>query len=211
MRLIEDQSSSAVLNGALISLAESFGVDRAHAQDVVGAVFSYCKARHGSTDLSNQYLAFLIARSASSCQGAQISPETFDSVGLMDIPGEQMLLRALAASSDPAALYEAHRRKLISIAATNLSKSGRVIQVNLKKISARSDENIPFVWLSVFKRIAEWICEWRAGNRELDSVVVNPGAGEAAIDSEQRDLLETVLRRLELRMPLAPATLLWAD
>jgi len=211
VRLIEEQSTSAAINDTLLSLAERFGVDRAHAHDVVGAVFSFCRARHGTIDLSDHYLAFLIARSASGCQGTEFTSAAIDTFRLADFPGEQVLLRALAASGDPASLYEAHRRKLVTIAATNLTRSERGIRVNLKKISARSDENISFVWLSVFKRIAEWICDWREGNRELDSVVINPGAGKAVIDLEQRDLLDTVLRRVEIRRQLPPATLLWAD
>jgi len=211
VRLIEEHSSSVDINDTLASLAERFGVDRAHAQDVVGAVFSFCRARHGTTELSNLYLAFLIARSACGCQGMPITAESIDTFGEQEFPGERMLLRALAVSNDPASLYEAHRRKLITITATNLSACEQNIRVNLKKISARPAENIHFVWLSVFKRVAEWICDWREGTGALDSVVVNAGSGKLHVGSDQRELLDTVLRAMEFRRRMTPARLLWAD
>lgn len=209
---LHDNASCPPVNDTLVALAENLGVDRTHAHDVVGAVFSFCRARHGTTELPDHYLAFLTARSVCGFQGVSMPPDYINAVRSLRIPRESMMLRALAASADPASLYEAGRRKLVALSSSSLSARQHAIQVNLRKIIARPEENLSFIWLSVYKRVADWICDWRAGNPELDTVLVSTGNRRLKSDGEdQRELLETALRGLESRRNLASARLVWAS
>lgn len=211
MHVVDDIDSPGLPVESFVLCAERFGVDRAHAHDVVGAVFSFCRLRHHATALTDPYLAFLVASSARRCRGESLRPEDAENIEPSGKPEELLLLKALASASDAPSLYEAHARGLVTTRTSNLSASGYVISVNAGRIAAGPAEDLSFLWLSVDKCLAGWVAEWRTANPGLDIVTVSFGRHGPRLRREVADLFMQALRRRESLSGIPPARVVWTD
>lgn len=191
---------------ALRTWALSAGVDAHHADDVAAAVACFCRARHGTISLSRDYLLFLLMRAAprtAACSDGAIKP--FDHE-LCD----PLFFRALTHASDPASLYEAHRRRLVWCGASDAASSGRAVFVNLGRIKSSSRDELELLWMSVFRRVADWSCAWRQGDTSIRSIVISGRTGVRGEWRSLKALLAHVLAVHERSGRLPQGELLWA-
>ena len=182
----------------MAALAREAGVESAHANDVAGAITTYCRARHGSDELDRDYLLFLIARSG------------FLPAGTVLPVRDQRLMHALEQAADPASLYEAFRRRLVCAGASDVSSTGLALRVDLRKIKPGPREDLLLIWPHVLRRMADWIRAWRQGNPDIDAVLVSghPAAGER--ENSVLELLESAVRGQEKALGLPVLKLYWA-
>lgn len=207
-----DQGAGATTEEALdlLAIAERFGVERTLARDVVGAVMSFCRQRHGASAVSDAYMIFLVAHSACASRGETLSVERINEVSADRTIPERSFMRALACSSDPSALHDAHRLGLIEPTSTGLNASGSALRLNLRLVMAQPHENLSFLWLSLFKRMAGWVADWRNGNPELSTLLVDAGRG-GRLNGELASLFEQALSQATRDRQLADTAVVWLD
>ena len=208
MKLNEYPEPSPV-SSTWIEMAEQLGVDRAYSRDVVGAVYSFCRRRHGATVLNDNYVSFLITRSAYVAKGDVLTADLIECLNTYRSDEERMLMRALASSSDPSSLYDTYRMKLVSLQKSQIFSCGYALSVDLNRISADPHEDISFFWLSLFKRVAACLADWRQGNQALQGLVVKTGCDHKDYPVEVKDLFINSLRQTELSRELTPVQLIW--
>ncbi len=181
----------------LARLVRRAGVHPEYADDIGGAIATFCRARHGTDQLDDDYLLFLIERSG--FRGD--APDTGS--------GSSRFIQALRASADPAALYEAHRRHLVRLIASEVFRGGCYVRVNLKKVAMRPREDLTLMWMPVFRRLAGWVGDWRAAG--AGAIMVEGRAGTPRVWSELRENLVASIHHAGRVRGLAEATVWWAD
>lgn len=179
------------------------GMNEHHADELVQAVRSFCRARHGTDHLSAEYLAFLFCRAASGF----VPP---GGEGLVAEGPSSSLGLALSRAKDPSSLYEAHRRGLAGIRQTSLLPGGQMLQVNAGKISIRPGENLSLIWGEACNQLGRWLVEWRLGNEDLHMVKICGKAKPERDWGQVREVLEQAIRAHERRAGLPPADLIWS-
>jgi len=206
----QDQSAAEhAFDESLVSLVANLGVDRAYAEDVVGAVYSFCLSRHGTRLVSSDYLAFLLARSACGTQGTELSTDIIKHVEIPLTRHQHMHLRALMHADDPAALYESFRRGLLGVVTTSLNAEGVALQLNMDRIKALPQDDLSLVWQPVLRKIAGWLVQWRMGNPELRLIIIKGTDCAFTERNNHRQLLTGLIRQRETGQGIVPATIVW--
>lgn len=205
MLWLDDVPETRALQSALLSFAESRGIDPALANDLVEGVLEFCRARHGSERVSLPYLRFLVARAAASSGGVAGREAT----GVSLTESERQLTGALQASADPSALYDLFRTGVMVPVASNVAASGWALHVDLRVPVVPAAADHLFAWSRVADTLSVRVAEWRAGLPGLDLVRVTPGGPWlTALDEVRLCLVERMERAAERAGQVRP-TVLW--
>lgn len=209
MRPVDDSTGYSSAEQALMRLVVEVGIDPADAGEVLGAVMSYCSARHGTTELNSGYLQFLTVRSACSAHGLAFTRDAVARIVQTVHPRERMLLMALVHAKDAAALFDVYRRGILYPVASSLSAHGQALRLDLRRLKANPAEDHPLAWRPVLKRVAEWITDWRQECGSIQLVLVQEGPRRLTSTVELREWLVDWVRRQEVLRSVPPAEFHW--
>ncbi|HMO03087.1 MAG TPA: hypothetical protein PKC67_07435 [Kiritimatiellia bacterium] len=206
MLWLDDVPETCSRHAALLSFAESRGIDPSLASDVVAGVLEYCRSRHGSDRVSLPYLRFLVARAAASSGGVAGREASGTSSALTE--AERQLTGALQASADPSALYDLFRTGVLMPVASNIAASGWALHLDLRipVVTAASDHVL--AWSKVADTLSLRVAEWRAGHPGIDLVRVTPGGPWlTGLDEVRLCLVERMERAAERAGQVRPMVL----
>lgn len=207
MLWLDDAPEATALHAALMSFAESRGIDPSLADDVVEGVLEFCRARHGSDRVSLPYLRFLVARAAASSGGLPGREGSGDAASWTE--AERRLTGALQTSADPSALYDLFRTGVLVPAVSHVAASGWALHLDLRVPVMPAATDHLFAWSRVADTLAVRVAEWRAGNTDLALVRVTPGGPWLTPLAEVRTCLADRIERAADRAGQVPPTMLW--
>jgi len=205
----QDHDQSFEPATGLLTLAEKLGVDRSLSGDVVGAVYSFCRSRHGTINLSEDYLRFLTVRSALVAAGKPGALQIIDRVDEVEPLQDRMLFRTLVCASDPPSSYEAYRRGLIRIMDTHLSGQGFALMVDIGKIQLAPEQDLQLFWAPVLKQVALWVGEWRISNPDIGVMVIRESNRPVKSRRLLRRQLTDAITHCEQNLGLNPVAIVW--
>jgi hypothetical protein len=209
MLWLDDVPETRALQSALMSFAESRGIDPALAGDVVEGVLEFCRARHGSERVSLPYLRFLVARAAASSGGVAGREDTGVAVSLSG--AERRLTGALQSSADPSALYDLFRTGVLVPVASHVAASGWALHLDLRVPVVPAAADHLFAWSRVADTLAARVAEWRAANGDLALVRVTPGGPWLTPLAEVRTCLVDRIERAAGRAGQERPAVVWTE
>ncbi len=209
MWLVDDTRTPSDDDQTLISFAVDLGADPVDAEEMVGAVLTYCRRQHGSTNLSRGYLQFLTARAVASTSGLVAVRESMLRGLSTGNEVERMMVLALESSADSPALYEAYRHALLFAITTGLTASGYALQLDLRRMTVTPATDQLLVWGRVIQKMAGWIADWRQGNPGLSVLMVSGYCQFLTAPEELRDCLLEHIHREVVRRSISPLEIRW--
>ncbi len=207
MLWLDDAPETRALQSALLSFAESRGIDPALASDVVEGVLEFCRSRHGSERVSLPYLRFLVARAAASSGGVAGREDGGAALTLSE--AERQLIGALQASADPSALYDLFRTGVLVPVTSHVAASGWALHLDLRVPVVPEAADHVLAWSRVADTLSVRVAEWRAGNPGIDLIRVTPGGPWLTPPDEVRVCLVARIDRAAARSGQERPTVLW--
>lgn len=179
--------------------------------EVLSAVHAYCRLRHGTSQLPNDYIRFLFARTRANLPALESKSMDREALWRELEPHVQdcAFVRALVHADDPGELAEAYRRKLMWVSVSDLCPGRSVLHVSLQKIDIDPARDLPMAWAPALRRVARWSCDWRTGNDSITNLKIIPNRACFEAWPEARSMLQAAVRKEEADRHLEPAELVW--
>ena len=207
----DESSGESDTTSELVAFAEQVGMDHSLSREVVAAVYSFCRQRHGTTELSGDYLRYLTLRSSLVSVGSAHSGRIMDGVMEMESIRDPMLFRTLAGAADASTTYEAYRRGLVRLIDSDLSGCGYVLLVDFQKVTVPPEQDVLLFWSPVCKRVAAWLSEWRRSNTGARTVVIRGVHGRGVSFDVLKNHLSGCIESVNRESGLPPPELIWHD